>query len=121
LDKPAIVLVDMLNDFFLGEYKTKSKGIITSLQMLLVAARKNNVPIIYCNDAHYPQDVEVTAKWGTHAIKGTEGAKVIYDLKPDENRDYTVEKRTYSGFFETGLDSLLRGLYKGEGAKTMVL
>jgi nicotinamidase-related amidase len=32
-----------------------------------------------------------------------------------------VEKRTYSGFFETGLDSLLRGLYGGDGAKTVVL
>ncbi len=32
-----------------------------------------------------------------------------------------MEKRTYSGFFETGLDSLLRGLYKGDGVKTVVL
>jgi nicotinamidase-related amidase len=70
---------------------------------------------------HYPQDVEITRKWGNHAIKGTEGAKVIPELEPDETKDYIVEKRTYSGFYETGLDSLLRGLYKGDGAKTVVL
>jgi nicotinamidase-related amidase len=69
-----------------------------------VAARKNDVPVIYSIDAHYPQDVEVVRKWGNHAIKGTEGAQVISDLKPEEGKDYIVEKRTYSGFYETGLD-----------------
>ena len=122
MDKPAIILVDMLNDFVTGKLEIKrAKNIIPPLQRLVVAARKNNVPVIYSNDAHYPQDVEITRKWGNHALKGTEGAKVIPELEPDETKDYIVEKRTYSGFYETGLDSLLRGLYKGEGAKTVVL
>jgi nicotinamidase-related amidase len=122
LDKPAIILVDMLNDFVTGALKVqRANSVIAPLQRLVVAARKNNVPVIYSNDAHYPQDVEITRKWGNHAIKGTEGAKVIPELEPDETKDYIVEKRTYSGFYETGLDSLLRGLYKGEGVKTVVL
>ena len=122
MDKPAIILVDMLNDFVTGALKVqRANSIIAPLQRLVVAARKNNVPVIYSNDAHYPQDVEITRKWGNHALKGTEGAKVIPELQPDETKDYIVEKRTYSGFYETGLDSLLRGLYKGEGAKTVVL
>jgi nicotinamidase-related amidase len=122
LDKPAIILVDMLNDFVTGKLEIKhAKAIIPPLRRLVVAARKNNVPVIYSNDAHYPQDVEVTRKWGDHAIKGTFGAKVIPELEPDEKKDYIVEKRTYSGFYETGLDPLLRSLYKGEGVKTVVL
>ncbi len=122
MDKPAVILVDMLNDFVTGKLEIKrAKNIIQPLQRLVVAARKNNVPVIYSNDAHYPQDVEVTRKWGDHAIKGTEGAKVIPELEPDPATDYIVEKRTYSGFFDTGLDSLLRSLFKGEGAKTVVL
>jgi nicotinamidase-related amidase len=64
--------------------------------------------------------VEVTRKWGNHAIKGTQGAQVIPELEPAKE-DYVVEKRTYSGFYETGLDSLLRSLYTGEGAKTVIL
>ena len=83
-------------------------NIVEPLQRLVVAARKNNVPVIYSIDAHYPQDVEVVRKWGNHAIKGTEGAQVIPELKPEEGKDYIVEKRTYSGFYETGLDPLLR-------------
>ena len=122
LDKPALLLIDLQNDFVSGPMKVKrAKAVVPPLQRLIATAHINNIPVIYSNDAHYPQDVEVTRKWGNHAIKGTEGAQVIPELKPEESKDYVVEKRTYSGFFETGLDSLLRSLYKGEGVKTVVL
>ena len=111
----------MLNDFVTGKLEVKrTKYIIPNLKKLITAARNNNVPVIYSNDAHYSQDTEVVEKWGNHAIKGTKGAEVIPELKPAE-KDYIVEKRTYSGFYETGLDPLLRSLYKGEGVKTVLL
>lgn len=122
INNPAIILVDVQNDFFTGPLKVKNvRNIIEPLQRLVVAAHKNQVPVIYSIDAHYPQDVEVVRKWGNHAIKGTKGAEVIPELEPDKTRDYIVEKRTYSGFYETGLDPLLRSLYKGDGVKTVVL
>lgn len=122
INNPAIILVDVQNDFFTGPLKIKRDiAIVEPLQRLVGAARKNDVPVIYSIDAHYPQDVEVVRKWGNHAIKGTQGAQVIAELKPEEGKDYIVEKRTYSGFYETGLDPLLRSLYKGEGVKTVVL
>jgi nicotinamidase-related amidase len=122
IKNPVIILVDVQNDFFTGPLKIKRAINITEpLQRLVIAARKNAVPIIYSIDAHYPQDVEVVRKWGNHAIKGTEGAKVIPEIEPDLMKDYVVEKRTYSGFYETGLDPLLRSLYKGDGIKTVVL
>lgn len=112
----------MLNDFITGKLEVKrAKNIISPLQRLVVAAHKNEVPVIFGNDAHYPQDIEVTQKWGQHAIKGTHGAEVIPELTPDPTRDYIVEKHTYSAFYETGLDPLLRDLYRGEGAKTVIL
>jgi nicotinamidase-related amidase len=122
INNPAVILIDVQNDFFTGPLKTKrAANIIEPLQRLVVAARKNAVPVLYCIDAHYPQDVEVTRKWGSHAIKGTPGAEVIAELAPDTKTDYVVEKRTYSGFYETGLDPLLRSLYKGDSAKTVIL
>lgn len=122
INNPAIVLVDLQNDFFTGHLKVKRVvNVIDPLKRLVVAARKNDVPVIYAVDAHYPQDVEVVRQWGNHAIKGTEGAQVIAELQPDLAKDYVVEKRTYSGFYETGLDPLLRSLYGGDGAKTVVL
>ncbi|MEM2104979.1 MAG: isochorismatase family cysteine hydrolase [Candidatus Bathyarchaeia archaeon] len=117
----AVIIIDMLNDFVTGDLKCeRAKPIIPNLKRLIEAARKHGVPVIYSNDAHYPQDVEVVEKWGKHAIKGTKGAEVIPELKPTA-KDYVVEKRTYSGFYETGLEPLLRSLYKGEGAKAVVL
>jgi nicotinamidase-related amidase len=122
INNPAVILVDVQNDFFTGPLKIKRDiNIVEPLQRLVMAARKNDVPVFYSIDAHYPQDVEVIRKWGNHAIKGTQGAQVIAELKPDEVKDYIVEKRTYSGFYETGLDPLLRSLYKGEGVKTIIL
>ncbi|MEM2994657.1 MAG: isochorismatase family cysteine hydrolase [Candidatus Bathyarchaeia archaeon] len=121
LTKTAVIIIDMLNDFVTGDLKCeRAKRIIPNLKRLVETARKHDIPVIYCNDAHLPEDFEIVEKWGKHAIKGTKGAEVIPELKPTE-KDYIVEKRTYSCFYETGLEPLLRSLYKGEGAKTLVL
>jgi nicotinamidase-related amidase len=103
----ALIVIDMLNDFVTGKLKTdRAKHIIPNIQKLIKAARAADVPIIYSNDAHLPTDSELD-KWGRHAMKGTRGAEVIPQLKSEEG-DYVLDKRTYSGFFETGLDPLLR-------------
>jgi nicotinamidase-related amidase len=121
LDRPAVIIIDLLNDFVTGQLKCeRAMHIIPNIKKLAAAAHKHGIPIIYSNDAHLELDEEVVAKWGKHAIKGTKGAQVIPELKPTK-KDYTVEKRTYSGFYETGLDMLLRSLYRGEGAKTLIL
>jgi len=121
LNNKAVLVIDMLNDFVTGDLKCeRAKYIIPNLKKLVQGAREHNVPVIYLNDAHYPQDFEVVEKWGKHAVKGTRGAEVIEELKPTE-KDYIVEKRTYSGFYETGLDPLLRSLYEGEGVKTVII
>jgi nicotinamidase-related amidase len=121
VDRKAVIVIDMLNDFVTGKLKCeRGMHIIPSIKKLVTAARQHGVPVIYSNDAHLPVDEEVVAKWGKHAIKGTKGAKVIPELEPTK-KDYIVEKRTYSGFYETGLDTLLRSLNKGEGVKTVIL
>jgi len=121
LNNKAVIIIDMLNDFVTGDLKCeRADRIIPNLKKLVEAARKHNIPVIYSNDAHFPEDAEVVHKWGKHAIKGTKGAEVIPELKPAK-KDYIVEKRTYSGFYETGLDSLLRSLYRDEGVKTVIL
>lgn len=117
----AVIIIDMLEDFVIGDLKCeRTKHIIPNLKKLVEVARKHGIPVIYSNDAHYPEDAEVVERWGKHAIKGTKGAEVIPELKPT-SKDYVVEKRTYSGFYETGLDALLRSLYRGEGVKTVIL
>lgn len=121
MEKLAVIIIDMLNDFVTGELRAERAGrVIQPLRKLVEAARNKDIPVIYSNDAHYPGDFEVVNKWGSHAMKGTAGAEVIPELQPRE-KDFVVEKRTYSGFYETGLEPLLRSLYGGEGVKTVVL
>ncbi|MCK4478757.1 cysteine hydrolase [Candidatus Bathyarchaeota archaeon] len=121
MEKPAVIIIDMLNDFVTGELRAeRAARIIEPLRKLVKAAREHGIPIVYSNDAHYPMDAEVVHKWGGHAIKGTPGAEVIPELEP-KKQDFIVEKRTYSGFYETGLEPLLRSLYNGEGVKIVIL
>lgn len=121
LENAAVIIIDMLNDFVTGKLANdRAKHIVPNLKRLIEAARKSNVPVIYSNDAHYPQDWEVTQKWGEHAIKGTKGAEVIPELAPTK-KDHIIEKRTYSSFYETDLDPILKRLYKGKGVKTVIL
>jgi nicotinamidase-related amidase len=107
----------MLNDFVTGNLKCdRANQIIPNLKKLIEAAREKKVPIIYSNDAHTENDFELKKRWENHAIKGTLGAEVIPGLKP-KKKDFQVDKRTYSGFYETGLDQLLRSM----GVETVIL
>ena len=117
INKPAILVVDMLNDFVYGALACdRGKAIVPATARLLDAARAAGVPVIFCNDAHLRNIDRELALWGDHAIAGTEGAQVITELKVSES-DYIVPKRRYSGFFQTGLDILLKEL----GVQTVVM
>lgn len=109
--KYAVIVVDMLNDFVTGALRCE-RGIKMApyCAKLLEYARKKNVPVIFANDAHLDKVDREFEVWGPHAIAGTEGAKVIPELKLDPKKDYVINKRRYSGFFQTDLDALLREL-----------
>ncbi len=117
MGKMAILVIDMLEDFVRGKLKCDMGAkIIPNIRKLLVSARKKGIPIIYTNDSHIQGIDKELELWGPHAIKGSRGASVVEELKPEEG-DFVVEKRRYSGFFQTDLDLLLREL----GVDTLVL
>lgn len=107
MSKKAVIVIDMLEDFVYGALKNdRARKIIPNIKKLLGYARKQGWIVVYSNDAHLPGDPEERV-WGRHAMKGSDGAKVIKDLKPEKN-DFVLDKRTYSSFYETGLDLILR-------------
>ncbi|MBR5699469.1 MAG: cysteine hydrolase, partial [Bacteroidales bacterium] len=117
LNHPAILVVDMLNDFVTGALGCdRARDIVPATAELLKAARAKDVPVIFCNDAHRPGIDRELKLWGDHALVGTPGAEVIPELDLCE-KDYVVPKRRYSGFFQTDLDILLKEL----GVKTVVI
>ena len=117
----AILVNDMLNDFIHGKLKCdRAAQIIPKIKLLLEKARQNDIPIFYCNDEHLPIDTYEFKLWGQHAMKDTDGAKVIDELRPSAN-DYIVPKRRYSSFDGTSLDSSLEETYNGKGVNTIVM
>lgn len=117
MNKRAILVVDMLNDFVTGALKCdRGLAIVPKTAELLRGAREKGVPVIFCNDAHLKGIDHELKLWGDHAIAGTKGAEVIPELELCE-KDYVVPKRRYSGFFHTDLDLLLKEL----GVDTVIL
>ncbi|MGE5634039.1 MAG: cysteine hydrolase family protein [Deltaproteobacteria bacterium] len=116
----AILVIDMLNDFINGKLRLEGvEKIVPNIQKLLDFARHHNIPIIYCNDSHLPEDKELKI-WGKHAMKGTRGAQVIKELKPMP-KDHVITKNTYSAFFNTKLKDLLQSFYQGQGANSLIV
>ena len=110
MSKYAILVVDMLNDFVTGALGCpRAQAIVQPTKELLDEARKNNVPVIYCNDSHHKGIDKELELWGDHAIRGTKGAEIIPEIAAQEN-DFIILKRRYSSFFQTDLDWLLKEL-----------
>lgn len=105
----AVLVIDMVNDFITGRLRCEPCAqVIGNIWKVTQVARAHRIPVIYVNDSHLPVDPEIKV-WGHHSMKNSEGSSIIEELKPLAS-DFILEKRTYSAFFETGLDILLRSL-----------
>jgi nicotinamidase-related amidase len=114
----ALVVIDMLNDFVTGVIANpRSERIIPPLAIALESARahRDDWLVVYANDAHLPRDFEL-AVWGEHAMAGSPGAAIVPQLAALPG-DFILPKRTYSCFYDTGLEPLLRQY----GVDTVVL
>ena len=115
--KPAIIVIDVINDFVSGALGSeRAAKIVPSIHRLLHRAREEEVPVVYVTDAHLPEGDREFDVWPRHAVDGSKGARVVDALRPEAG-DHHVKKRRYSGFYATGLDALLREL----GVDTVVL
>lgn len=105
--KLVVFVIDMINDFVYEKFRNeRAIEIIPNIKKILDKARKKDIPIIYLQDSHEKGDPEEFL-WGPHALMNTKGSEIITDLKPNR-KDYIILKKTYSGFFKTDLDLLLK-------------
>jgi len=109
--KPALVVVDMIKDNVGMHLSSNRSGefvrIIPNLQKLIAECRTRGIPVIFANDSFLEGDLLFSGKLKPHAIRGTEGVKVIEELGPAPG-DTVLEKRRMSAFFKTDLDMTLR-------------
>lgn len=111
--KRALLVIDMLNDFVKEGAPLEvpeTRKVIPAIKREIERARAASEPVIYICDSHEPDDKEFKRfGWPAHAVKGTEGAKVVKELEPEE-KDIVIHKTTYSGFYNTQLEEKLREL-----------
>lgn len=105
--RAALLVVDVLEEFVNGRLSTpEAKAIVGPARRVVEEFRRRGLPVIYLKDSHYETDFELRV-WGRHAMSGEEGSRIVEELRPEKG-DIVIEKHTYSGFFDTPLDYILR-------------
>ncbi len=106
--RPAVLVLDMIVDFTTGRMGSpEARAIRPALKRLIARARRAKVPVIYCQDAHVPEDREL-AVWGPHGMFGTPGARTDPALRPQPGEP-VIPKHTFGAFHGTDLDEVLKG------------
>ena len=110
MSENALIVVDMINDFvdekgalYCGE---PARAIIPFIRDRIGSCRKSGSLVIYLQDSHAEDDREFE-KFPRHSVVGTWGHQIIPELAPRQG-DIVIQKRRYSGFFETELGDLLK-------------
>ena len=138
-EQTALLLIDMQNDALhekgkfaasgIGVWKfAKEAGTIPNTRKMIEIARKNDIPVIYVKIVFRPDYAEMgpvqlslctlgkMLKEGEVFKEGTWGAEYVDELKPGAG-DYVVVKRRMNAFYNTELETLLRGL----GRRTLII
>jgi nicotinamidase-related amidase len=108
--RPALIVIDMLNDFFTDwEPRSRSK-LCSSINQLVGEFRSKRLPVIWVRQEFEPDlsdaFAEMRLKNIRKTIKGTTGCQMLPELSVQIGEDVVVKKR-YSAFFRTNLDELL--------------
>jgi len=122
---PALLIIDMQNDFVLEAKPLRVAGasaVIPRIQCVLAEFRKRSLPVFHILRVHRPDgsDVEIIRqelfRKQPFAVAGTPGAAVIHELGPHPG-EYVLTKTRMSAFIGTELDLMLRTL----GVTTLVV
>jgi nicotinamidase-related amidase len=118
MQKPALLIIDMQNDFVLEGRPLRvasARTVIPKIREVLAAFRAKHLPVFHIVRVHRKDgsDVEIIRqeRFRTHpfAVEGTEGAAIVDELTPLPG-EYVIPKIRMSAFIGTELDLMLRNL-----------
>jgi gluconolactonase len=129
----ALIIQDLQNDVITegGAFAdsgapahANSQNIVENVKRLADAARSAGMPVIHIHYIVEPgarglkqnAPLFIGVKDSNAFVRGSWGAAPVDGLEPQEG-DHTIEKMRMNGFYDTRLDTLLRGL----GATTIVI
>lgn len=107
--KPVVIIVDMLHDNYgdRSNKETEEEQIVPRVRDFLRTCRHFSIPVIFACDSFIEGDFIFRGRMKSHAIRGTQGARVLDDLEAQIS-DIVLPKRRFSAFFKTDLDQTLR-------------
>ncbi|MCK5629753.1 MAG: cysteine hydrolase [Nanoarchaeota archaeon] len=110
--KYALIIIDMLNDFF-KDAPMKNKKLVLSKKIneLIEISKQKNVPIIFIRQ-EFKKDLSdgflfMIKRNEKTTIKGTKGAQILSEINQN-NDDIIITKKRFSAFYKTKLDNLLK-------------
>ena len=113
MNKPALIVIDMLRDFLDSWDPIRKKSLIQSINELVGMMRSLSHPVIWVRQEFEPdlRDAfpEMRAKRIHIAIKGTPGCEILPELAVGQS-DLVIIKKRYSAFYGTTLDDTLARL-----------
>jgi nicotinamidase-related amidase len=113
--KPAIIIIDMVQDFFRdGRLLEHKDTLVKNINALTKNGRSHSIPVVWVRQEFRSDlsDAFLGIRKGlsrTVTVQGTDGAKLLPGLHVEPSDEEIVKKR-YSAFFKTGLDELLEKL-----------
>ena len=112
--RPAIFVIDMLNDCFgHAELDRLRASLCSSINQLTALARAKGFPVIWIRQEFEPDLSDAFLDMKRESIrmfiKGTRGPLILDELVRCES-DIEIVKKRYSMFYGTDLESLLRDL-----------
>jgi nicotinamidase-related amidase len=110
MDRPVLIVIDMLNDFFVSGEVARRKELVAAINELVSLFRRSGAPVVWGRQ-EFELDLrdafpEMRAKGIQITIKGTADCQILSELAP-ALFDPVIVKKRYSAFFGTNLDELL--------------
>ena len=114
--KAALMVIDAQKDFLSPQapYQcVNSAHVIDRIARAIQMARKHQIPIVFTREVHAADgsDYGMEAAIGEppHCLAGSTGIEIIDELKPQPS-DIVIDKRRYSAFLHTPLETCLKNL-----------
>jgi len=105
----TLLVIDMLRDFIYEDGALPVEGaakLIPKINAEIKKFRGRGDSAIFIADSHAEDDKEFEI-WPKHCVRGSKGGKVVEELdKANDNE--IVEKTTYSAFYNTRLEEVLK-------------